>query len=38
MEVSLRFYVDGLGFEMKRWWIPDEADGHYRLDGRIRWP
>ena len=23
MESSLRFYVDGLGFKMKRWWIPD---------------
>ena len=20
MEASLRFYVDGLGFKMKRWW------------------
>ncbi len=37
MEASLRFYVDGLGFKMKRWWIPDEADGHYRHDGKIRW-
>ena len=37
MEASLRFYVDGLGFKMKRWWIPDEPDGHYKLDGRIRW-
>lgn len=37
MEASLHFYVDGLGFEMKRWWIPDEADGHYHHDGRIRW-
>jgi lactoylglutathione lyase len=39
MEASLRFYVDGLGFKMKRWWIPDEADGqgHYKPDGRIRW-
>ena len=23
MEASLRFYVDGLGFKMNRWWIPD---------------
>jgi lactoylglutathione lyase len=39
MEASLRFYVDGLGFKMKRWWIPDQAEGqnHYTLDGKIRW-
>ena len=39
MESSLRFYVDGLGFKMKRWWIPDQADGQddYKSDGRIRW-
>lgn len=39
MEVSLRFYVDGLGFTMKRWWIPDQADSQddYKHDGRIRW-
>ena len=39
METSLRFYVDGLGFKMKRWWIPDHADGQvdYKPDGRIRW-
>jgi lactoylglutathione lyase len=39
MESSLRFYVDGLGFKMKRWWIPDQADGQddYKPDGRIRW-
>ena len=37
MEASLRFYVEGLGFKMKRWWIPDEADGHFKRDGRIRW-
>jgi len=37
METSLRFYVDGLGFTMKRWWNPDQADGHYKPDGRIRW-
>jgi len=39
MEASLRFYVDGLGFKMKRWWIPDEADGQneYKPDGKIRW-
>lgn len=39
MEASLRFYVDGLGFTMKRWWIPDQAEGQtdYRPDGRIRW-
>jgi catechol 2,3-dioxygenase-like lactoylglutathione lyase family enzyme len=37
MEASLRFYVDGLGFKMKRWWIPDDGQGHYRPDGKIRW-
>jgi lactoylglutathione lyase len=39
MEASLRFYVEGLGFKMKRCWIPDEADSqnHYKPDGRIRW-
>jgi lactoylglutathione lyase len=37
MEASLPFYVDGLGFKMTRWWIPDEADGHYKPEGRIRW-
>src|SRR5919198_1758659 len=39
MEASLRFYVDGLRFKMKRWWIPDQADGHndYKPHGRIRW-
>jgi lactoylglutathione lyase len=37
MEASLRFYVDGLGFTMKRWWIPDEGQGDYEADGRIRW-
>jgi catechol 2,3-dioxygenase-like lactoylglutathione lyase family enzyme len=36
MEASLRFYVDGLGFAMKRQWIP-EGDDHYPSDGRIRW-
>ena len=35
MEASLRFYVDGLGFKMKHWWIPDRAEDH--PDGRIRW-
>ena len=37
MERSLRFYVEGLGFKMERFWIPDQADGHYKPDGRIRW-
>ena len=37
MEASVRFYVEGLGFKMTRWWIPDQADGHYQHDGRIRW-
>ena len=34
MEASLRFYVDGLGFKMKHWWIPDRAEDH---PDRIRW-
>ena len=37
MEASLRFYVEGLGFKMTRWWIPDETERHYKYDGRIRW-
>jgi uncharacterized glyoxalase superfamily protein PhnB len=36
MEASLRFYVGGLGFNMKRWWIPDQP-GEYNPDGKIRW-
>ena len=36
MEASLRFYVDGLGFVMKRYWIPD-GDEENPADGRIRW-
>ncbi len=36
MEASLRFYVDGLGFAIKRQWIP-QGDEHYPSDGRIRW-
>lgn len=36
MESSLRFYVDGLGFAIKRQWIP-EGDEHYPADGKIRW-
>jgi len=35
MEASLRFYFDGLGFKMKRWWIPDRAEDN--PDGKIRW-
>ena len=35
MENSLRFYVDGLGFAMKKSWIPDRAEDY--PDGRIRW-
>jgi len=35
MEASLKFYIEGLGFKMKHWWIPDRpADNP---DGRIRW-
>lgn len=35
MEASLKFYIDGLGFKMKRWWIPDRPADH--PDGRIHW-
>ena len=35
MENSLRFYVDGLGFKMKHWWIPERTEDN--PDGRIRW-
>jgi lactoylglutathione lyase len=35
MDASLRFYVDGLGFTLKQWWIPEEAAD--KPDGRIRW-
>jgi lactoylglutathione lyase len=37
MEASLRFYVDGLGFQMKHWWIPDRVEEGNNPDGRIRW-
>lgn len=39
MEASLRFYVDGLGFEMKRCWIPEQAEdtGEAGAAGKIRW-
>jgi len=36
MDALLRFYVEGLGFTMKRWWIPDEP-GEYDTKGKIRW-
>ena len=35
MESSLRFYVDGLGFKMTNYWIPDRTEDH--PDGRIHW-
>ncbi len=35
MEASLRFYVDGLGFEMKYRWIPEAAERN--SEHRIRW-
>ena len=35
MEASLRFYIEGLGFKMKHWWVPDRAEDN--PDGRIRW-
>ncbi|WP_047495811.1 VOC family protein [Terriglobus sp. TAA 43] len=37
MEASLRFYVDGLGFTMKRCWIPDSDQEHDKPNGKIRW-
>jgi lactoylglutathione lyase len=36
MEASLQFYVDGLGFTIKRRWVPDH-DEEYPADGKIRW-
>jgi catechol 2,3-dioxygenase-like lactoylglutathione lyase family enzyme len=36
METSLRFYVDGLGFELKRKWTP-KSDRHGSGEGKIRW-
>lgn len=35
MDASLKFYIDGLGFKMKHWWIPDRAADN--PEGRIRW-
>jgi lactoylglutathione lyase len=35
MESSLHFYLEGLGFKMMHWWVPDRAEDH--PDGRIRW-
>ncbi|MHB8487136.1 MAG: VOC family protein [Candidatus Acidiferrales bacterium] len=35
MEASLKFYVEGLGFQMKHWWIPDQPEDN--PDGRIHW-
>ena len=36
MEASLRFYVAGLGFIIKRQWIPDR-EGDDPSTGKIRW-
>ena len=36
MESSLRFYVGGLGFTIKRQWVPEGGE-HYPSDGKIRW-
>ena len=36
MESSLHFYVDQLGFQLKRQWIP-ETDASYPSEGKIRW-
>jgi lactoylglutathione lyase len=35
MESSLRFYIEGLGFQMKYQWVPNRAEDN--PDGRIRW-
>jgi uncharacterized glyoxalase superfamily protein PhnB len=35
MDVSLHFYIDGLGFEMKHRWIP--VDPERNPEGKIRW-
>ena len=35
MEASLRSNVDGLGFKMKYWWIPNRGEDN--PDGKIRW-
>ncbi len=35
MEASLRFYVEGLGFEIKHRWIPKAAERN--PEGRMRW-
>jgi len=37
MEASLKFYVEGLGFKMKLWWIPERVEENCPPDGRIRW-
>ncbi len=39
MEASLKFYLDGLGFKMTNYWIPESASEHSgaQPDGRIRW-
>jgi lactoylglutathione lyase len=37
MEASLRFYVDGLGFKVKRWWTADDDQRDYKSERRIRW-
>lgn len=37
MGSSLRFYVDGLGFEIKLKWIPESADAHGNQPGKICW-
>jgi lactoylglutathione lyase len=35
MDASLKFYIEGLGFKMKYWWIADRAEDI--PDGRMRW-
>ena len=31
MEASLRFYMDGLGFEMKKQWIPEDGESTWSM-------
>jgi uncharacterized glyoxalase superfamily protein PhnB len=37
MKASLQFYLEGLGFTMRRWWVPDNSENDYKPDGKIRW-
>jgi len=35
MEASVRFYVDGFGFKMKHWWIPERIEDN--PGAKTRW-